>query len=740
MGLVEVVVPGMGLVDRLEALQPSGVRRVSGDERAGVYRTAGVREHGPGVVREVYDWARLTIGGATRALWLFLLPFLLVNQVAWMQPFRLDRRPASALYRWITQMLGLSLTVLAVAAFAQGAMDQLVWQCGTGGPAGGVCKESNPLVHFVRQHGTGTAMLLAALVPVVGLAAMSFSARDGRQEYRSVARTAPLAGDPWKAVRRAETPARPLATPLFWEYNWRARGLAARHMCAGVLTLALLLTVPAYASGAGDTAGRLLFAAVAAGAVLVSAGSLWWPGRLGERAVGAGCLLTLAGSAAYYDSSGGERTSQAMLPGIGTLTALLLLGQALLLLALGALCLWTPRHPDDRVALRGLAGVAVGVLACFSAWLCSTAVLLWTQDWLTAEPERQRVELPAAVRANAAALPTITVVAAGLTGLGLALLALRRWWAARPWPRTEAEKEAYEERRHALALAAARASAAGTPARMLVRAEQGLAAAAGLVTVTVGGFGAVAVHDPGYLNERYQELMADIMRLLTSLGSFMLVALILAVLLVARTIVLRADSRRYTGMIWAFGAFWPRSGHPFTPATWTGRSIPEFTHRLTALLEGRPETRVLLNCHSMGSMIAVLALWQARPEYRPRIALLTTGCPLTNVFRRLFPAYVTREAVDDLAAGAGGPDRPAAWANVRRDTDVLAGSVGHGLDLPPWPDGVAPEAADGTEAAAPGPREAAQPVFVPLHRHDFYRVDPRIEPVRAELFDVLRQV
>ncbi|QES49772.1 hypothetical protein DEJ50_20090 [Streptomyces venezuelae] len=736
MGVVEVVVPGVGLVDRLEALQPSGVQRVSGDERAGVYRTAGVREHGSGVIREVYDWARLTIGGATRALWLFLLPFLLVNQVAWMQPFRLDRKWASGMYRWVAQMLGLSLTMLAVAAFAQGAMDQLVWQCGTGGSAGGVCKEANPLVHFVRQHGTVTGMLLAALVPVIALGSMSFSARDERQEYRSVRRTAEVTGDPWKAVKGGEKPERPLATPLFWEYNWRARGLTARHLCAGVLTLALLLTVPAYRSGAGDGAAWLLFAVIGAGAVLVSAGSWWWPGRLGERAVGTCCLLALAGAAVYYGGSGGQRTNQVMLPGVGMLTTLLLAGQVVLLLVMAALCLWTPRDPADRVPLRGLAGVAMGVLACFSAWQCSTAVLLWTQDWLTAEPERQRVQLPAAVRANAAALPIVTLSAVGLTVLLVAVLAARRKWASRPWPRSDAEKEEYEERRQLLALAQARAGAAGDPPKLLTQVDRGLAAAAVLVTAILAVFGALAFHSPDYLSLHYQELMADGLRLLTSLGSFMLVALIVVMLLAARTIILRAESRRYTGIMWAFGAFWPRSGHPFTPATWTGRGVPELTHRLGALLEGRPEGRVLLHGHSMGAMIGMLALMQAKAGYRPQIALLTTGCPLTSFFRRHYPAYLTREAVEDLAAGVGGPDGLAGWANVRRDTDAMAGPVGHGLDRQPWPDGVDPAAPAGTPA---GPRGPAQPVFIPLQRHDFYRVDPRIEEVREDLLNRLRQ-
>ncbi|MBW5485817.1 hypothetical protein GPJ59_29085, partial [Streptomyces bambusae] len=471
--VVEVIVPGIGPVDRMEALQPAGIRRVSGDDRAGVYRTAGCREAGPGVVREVYDWARLTIGGATRALWLFLLPFLLVNLVAWMQPFRLGQRRATGAYRWLSQLLGLSLTVLAVVAFAQGAMDQLVWQCGTGGPAGGVCKEENPLVHFVREHGTVPGMLLAATVPLVALAAMSYSARDGRSEYRSVRRTRPVGtDDPWKAVRDAEQPRHPLSAPLFWEYNWRARGLACRHLCAGMLTLALLLTVPAHRAGTGDTAAVLLFTAIGAGAAVVVLGTRWWPGTAGQWGIGLGCLAVLAGSAAYYAASGGARTSQGMLPGIGLLTTGLLAGQALLLLALAAVCAATAHSPADRPALRGMAGPAMGVVACFSGWMYSTALVLWTQDWLTAEPERSRVAFPAAVRAIAAALPPLALLLLLVVVAFVGLLAASAWWSCLPRrtrrdgrpgrlrrPVREAEREEYEERRRALALIRARASA-----------------------------------------------------------------------------------------------------------------------------------------------------------------------------------------------------------------------------------------------------------------------------------------
>lgn len=127
--VVELLVPGLGPVDRDALLWPRGVDRISGDNKAGLYR-AGQPDTGvvPGtsgqpLVREVYDWTRLTIGGASRALWLFLLPFLLVNRVAWMQPRwpsgadgRLTKA-AGALYEFGARLLALTLTVLVVGTF-----------------------------------------------------------------------------------------------------------------------------------------------------------------------------------------------------------------------------------------------------------------------------------------------------------------------------------------------------------------------------------------------------------------------------------------------------------------------------------------------------------------------------------------------------------------------------------------------------------------------------------------------
>src|ERR1043165_3571950 len=69
--VVELLVPGLGPGDRDALLWAKGVDRISGGNKAGLYR-AGQPDTGvvPGtrgqpLVREVYDWTRLTIGGAS---------------------------------------------------------------------------------------------------------------------------------------------------------------------------------------------------------------------------------------------------------------------------------------------------------------------------------------------------------------------------------------------------------------------------------------------------------------------------------------------------------------------------------------------------------------------------------------------------------------------------------------------------------------------------------------------------
>ena len=113
------------------------VRRVSGDRSAGCYRRwyPGGSTHDQPDRRhlEAYAWGRLTSGAASRAAWLLLLPFTLVNLAHWMlpavRPGQRSRHAAAVAAAGLLRLLGLSLTLTLMLATAFVTMDLGAWQC-----------------------------------------------------------------------------------------------------------------------------------------------------------------------------------------------------------------------------------------------------------------------------------------------------------------------------------------------------------------------------------------------------------------------------------------------------------------------------------------------------------------------------------------------------------------------------------------------------------------------------------
>ncbi|MEV7811804.1 hypothetical protein AB0P05_13785 [Streptomyces flaveolus] len=118
--------------------------RVTGDDTAAVFRRAedaaaapdggeaeGERGRQPrsGPVREAYVWCNLTSGDGSRALWLLLLPFMVVNLAHWMRPAAPGRPRVVRLYGLLVRLSALTLTVLLVAAACEVALDLVAWQC-----------------------------------------------------------------------------------------------------------------------------------------------------------------------------------------------------------------------------------------------------------------------------------------------------------------------------------------------------------------------------------------------------------------------------------------------------------------------------------------------------------------------------------------------------------------------------------------------------------------------------------
>lgn len=761
--LVELVVPGIGPVDRAEALEPPVVHRISGDEAAGWYGTVAEDNAEPLVERQVYDWNRLTIGGAGRAMWLLLLPFLLINLVTWMQP-RLPRysRVSGWLYDFGARLLGLSLTVMLVGVFGQAAMDQVVWQCGA--PAHSACGAENPLVEAARDVGTGIGLTLAAVVPLLVGAVMAFSARDAKKEYRPVLKT--VEGEEYRRLDREDKRQargtgkvrRPLEVRGFWEYNWRAEGLTSQHRCAGLLTVAMLVIVPGLQYDLrrdGTVVGLVLFVLILVLAALMVADGPWfrsvqwsrlWPPN--HRRTTLGVCLGVTVSAMLYCALPerdwrAARGSSRMLPGMGEEANDVVIAQGvgvlLMIVACLVMCL-RDRDRAERTSLYGLLGPVVAVMACFIGWLYTAAFSLWVQGWLTPDGDPYATELPRAVRVIAAAFPLVVV----LGGLAAVANALWKLWRRRPAaPAHPAEEK--EDRKHRSEINWAR----NVGEDGLNWYDQGLAALASLIVALVLTLYLANWVGDGSLTTSVRRTTNDTVKQLTTLGALALIALVAVAVLAVRAVALRPEMRRNTGIAWAFGVFWPRAAHPFAPAAWTVRTVPELVHRIEHLLDSDSRTRILLHAQSMGSVIAVAALWQIPPELRPRIGLLTTGSPIGAVFARHYPGYVTAESLDALVhnegdgedgGGDGGtPDRTRllrTWVSIHRETDLLAGPTGvDGVDQE-WKDGVAPMDPDAERSHA---RTRAQPVFWPLERHNGYRRDPRIAAVRRAILDTLAE-
>ncbi|WP_374205367.1 hypothetical protein [Streptomyces sp. SP2-10] len=152
--------------------------RVTGDDTAAVFRRAedagptpdGVGAEGDpggdhgrdlggdlgkgarrGPVREAYVWCNLTSGDGSRALWLLLLPFMVVNLAHWMRPSGPGRPRTVRLYGLLVRLSALTLTVLLVAAACEVALDLLAWQC-AGTPA---CVRRHSWLGFLAPAAPG---------------------------------------------------------------------------------------------------------------------------------------------------------------------------------------------------------------------------------------------------------------------------------------------------------------------------------------------------------------------------------------------------------------------------------------------------------------------------------------------------------------------------------------------------------------------------------------------------------
>ncbi|MFB7212473.1 hypothetical protein [Streptomyces sp. NPDC056255] len=759
---LELLVHGVGGATPQEMLDDPRTVRITGDATAAIYRRAedANAEQHPERYRdrpipEAYCWSNLTSGNGSRALWLLLLPFMVVNLAHWMRPTARSRTRTVRLYGVLVRLVALSLTVLLTAAACEVALDLAAWQC-AGVPD---CSNQRSWLGFLStaQGGwwsqPGRRLALAALVPTALVALLWFLSNRTWSAYES---QRPLTGsepddiDPTPAPAPATTGTGPVVRPAlgrpgFWYGRRLVARLRAAHTAAGFLTVAASVAGAAARHDRAVTGpvpgiiGRLFEAALVLGGLVV----LWVVCRRGrserrldnrlDRALITylpGAALTLLVLAAAYAAwSRPDWTSAGALPGDLAFSVITLAqGTLVVVLAVVSLSLYR-RTPEPRTVMYGLGGPVVAMLACALGGVMSGGVSQRVADWLDGPgtPGMGRSSViegpPVLLSWQASVIPVLLV----LLAVPALVLLVRTWLAARA---LEPEIDrAYEDERPDPArtrqIARIQATAALTDSAPWIL---GPVCAATLLLGAAAVFGAwVSGRVPGLAMKGSGPFAESVAQAAQSTGSWMVGLGFILFVTWGRRAYRDASARRTIGILWDVGTFWPRAAHPFAPPCYAERAVPDLASRMsawTALTRGR----LVISGHSQGSVLAASAVWQLPAETRGRVALLTYGSPIERLYARWFPAYFGPGPLHALHRSVH------CWRNLWRATDPIGGRVR--LD-----EGPGPEVDRGPlkDPLVYG-RTREHPLPEAVLGHSDYQADPVFAQERAALLERLDPV
>ncbi|MFF5499130.1 hypothetical protein [Streptomyces aquilus] len=740
---LELLVHGVGGTTPEKMLDDPRTVRITGDDTAAVFRraedadadTGRPQGRGEEPVPEAYVWCNLTSGNSSRALWLLLLPFMVVNLAHWMRPSARGRTRTVRLYGLLVRLAALTLTVLLVAAVCEVALDLTAWQCaGTR-----ACADRHSWLGFLSPTVSdggwwsrpGRRLAVAALLPAALTGLLWYLSHRTWNAYES---QQPLTH---QADHDEDTARTALGRPGFWYGRRLVARLRAAHTAAALLTVAA--AVASAAAGFDrrtggpatlDTLGRLLLLAIAAGGVVV----VWVVCRRGRSEhrldreldehlvrrlpLAALGLLLLTLVYAGWERPGWE--SRGRLPGDATFGGIALV-QGLIVIVLAVVARVLHRtHPDRRAAMRGLGGPAVAMLACALGGVMSGGVSQRVADWLDGTGASIPGP-PVLLTWQASVIPPLLVV----------LLVLGGWLGRRAWRLRRDELTALDtdypdepkDRARSRSIATARALATLTdraPRILGVTSAVTLLLGAGALVgaMTTQKVPAEAAGD----SYAFLQGAADTAQ---ALGSWLIGFGFILFVTWGRRAYKDPSARRTIGILWDVGTFWPRAAHPFAPPCYAERAVPDLTWRVATWTRATGG-RLVISGHSQGSVLAAAAAWQLTPADRRRVALLTYGSPLERLYGRWFPAHFGPAALSALHHDV------ACWRNLYRPTDPiggpmrLSGDCGPEVDHEPLKD---PLAYGRTEQ---------HPLPAPILGHSDYQADPAFAQERAKLLARLR--
>lgn len=700
-GLTELRVHGVSGTPPEDMLaQPAPmVKRVAGDDKAGFWRRwypGGSSHDEPDEHHlEAYSWGGLTSGSATRALWVLLIPFTLVNLAHWMlPPGRRGSRAASTSVA-LLRLIGLSFTLTVMLATALATMDVAAWQCGAMRP----CAEKFGPLAFVADWQPGPRLAFGALLPALLVIVLW---RLGRAELRPLGDARP----PAPAVPTGDVP---LSSDSFWAGDRSTVRMRAVHVTAWAGLLGALTLVPPlrYGQGGGARllAGELLaldvllvvlaVAATCVNAITGRGGTaadqltrplvlIRW---LAVAALGLSLVATAALPARYPPAP-------AHLPGLRATVLGLFLAQLVLLAALfvcvGLQAPWRigREHLGFHVAIRGFAAPVTVLLGWLVGGAFSAGGGLWLAEYLgtpvtstgtarasldrfatllrstspntfaarvdAVHADRPLIVPPAFFWAGTAALVSFV-----LTLLLVVVVVLRVRGARRRL--VGVVQEAYPGQD-----APARAL---DVARVRAMADLGDHVGNALFVVSATATAVVVVGMATYLWGGYDYVEKAWLARVTALGTGAIALAAAALVSLAFWGFRDRSVRRYVGILWDIATFWPRANHPLTPPCYGERAVPDLADRVAELTTVQRD-RTVLSGHSQGSILVTATVLQLDAQTLSRTALLTYGCPLRRLYARFFPAYFGLGSLTAAQAAVGGR-----WTNLWAPSDPIGAWV-----------------------------------------------------------------
>ncbi|MFF5218770.1 hypothetical protein [Micromonospora sp. NPDC000442] len=765
--VVELRVHGVSSASAEQILDRPHSHQVTGDRSGGFYRPRpGYPDtRGPaGVTLEAYRWSDLPSGTIVRTLSLmFLLPFMLCNVAIWMRPAPRGRSGSGV--KALCRLLALTLTMLYVLAAMGVALDLIARRC-VPNPS---CLAGRPWLSWISDRPPGLTLAVFALLPFGALMLVwLLGVRPGRNFDAFHTPISTSGGYQLSAVGQ-------------WDTAPTVDRLCSLHGAAGLMTLGLGLVAARIGSGPSPlslalagVSGAVLLACI----VLVCAHpfvDLLPTGSYADRIARGLRNLAFVLIAVVLVAVSVDPTPWRIrdgLPGYATAVGLVIFSQALLLFLLGTSALIArsrarrsaadnPRSaepPDRRPAgrdpapsvepdearrgfgrnglgagpLQGLGAPVIAATATGLAVAISADLVYRVADFLNrrADADGER-EISPPLGYKWAIFVFLVATAATLLAALIVVLASRigrtrtaRATVAHDYPDAPAAA-GYRLRQVERMIARARFTERVETFAVVYACVVGV----GMPSSLLGMLGLA----PDTTVQRLTGIPAAATNFGIQLGSFLIAAVVLGLLVGGVLAYRTAQFRRYVGVLWDLGTFWPRVAHPFAPPCYAERAVPELSRRIVHLTE--QGHGVLLTGHSHGSVLLAATILQLPPQVCGRLALLTYGSPLRRLYTRLFPAYVSEDVLREVGDLVNWR-----WINLWRDTDPIGGWVfsPHRPDRPPTVAGTAGTVdrrlRDPVDVVPP-PGDSVPPSII---GHWPGESDPRFETAVTELASRLR--